>query len=171
MHNAGKGASGVDKILIVLLIVVGVALRQKKKNAPVRPGRAVPPKEAAHAPEQKLQAQPAKSTRPAKSSAPGPQKKASPAAARAPLGAQSVGEGESRECAHGVTGGSISEEHRHEGEALRPRSRQFSGSELQAAAPREAAGTRLSAREMQRAVVMAEILKRPCERERRFVGR
>lgn len=160
----------MDRILIVLLIVVGVALSQKKKRT-ARPGRAVPPKEAAHEPEQKLQAQPAKPARPAKSSAPGPQKKASPAAARAPLGAQSVGEGESRECAHGVTGGSISEEHRHEGEALRPRSRQFSGSELQAAAPREAARTRLSAREMQRAVVMAEILKRPCERERRFVGR
>lgn len=159
----------MDKILIVLLIVVGVALSQKKKRT-ARPGRAVPPKEAAHAPEQKLQAQSAKPARPAKSSAPGPQKKASPAAARAPLGAQSVGEGESRECAHGVTGGSISEDHRHEGEALRPRPRQFAAPELRAA-PCEAARTRLSAREMQRAVVMAEILKRPCERERRFVGR
>ena len=161
----------MDKILIVLLIIVGVALKQKKKRAPTRPGRAVRPEEAAHEPEQTLKEQPVKPARPAKSSAPGPQKKAVPAAASAPLGAQPADEGESRECAHGVTGGSIAEDHRHEGEALRPRSRQVEGSKLRPSEPREAARTRLTAKEMQRAVVMAEILKRPCERERRFVGR
>lgn len=73
-------------------------------------------------------------------------------------------EGESRQCAHGLAAGSIQED-THEGEpAPQPLAR-----EPLAAVTTPAQRPRLDARELRRAVVTAEILKRPCERGRRFL--
>lgn len=72
------------------------------------------------------------------------------------------GQGESRECEHGVVGGSIPGDI-HEGEekhAVRraPEARPVKQEPLR---------PRMDARELRRAVVMSEILKRPSERRRR----
>lgn len=75
------------------------------------------------------------------------------------------GEGESRQCEHGLAVGSIQED-AHEGEAVAPQTAQREPLPAQRMpAPRP----RLNARELRRAVVTAEILKRPCERGRRFL--
>lgn len=72
------------------------------------------------------------------------------------------GEGESRQCEHGLAVGSIQED-AHEGEAVAPQPLSSPAPSMPAPRPR------LNARELRRAVVTAEILKRPCERGRRFL--
>lgn len=85
-----------------------------------------------------------------------------PAAAQPVPGHEAAGrmaEGDSRECEHGSLGGSMAYEGHQEGREEKPMLR-----------PRPAAAQtpdfqpRMSAQEMRRAVVMAEVLKRPQER-------
>ena len=77
--------------------------------------------------------------------------------------AKGFGQGASRECEHGVVGGSIAGDV-HEGEEKHAvkRSPETHPVELEPLRPR------MNARELRRAVVMSEILKRPCERGRRI---
>ena len=74
------------------------------------------------------------------------------------------GQGTSRECEHGVVGGSIAGD-AHEGEekhAVKRVPDTYPVDEEPLLRPR------MNARELRRAVVMSEILKRPCERGRRI---
>lgn len=75
-----------------------------------------------------------------------------------------LGQGESRECEHGVIGGSIAGDV-HEGEEKHAVRRAPETQPVELDAPLR---PRLNARELRRAVVMSEILKRPGERGRRF---
>lgn len=84
------------------------------------------------------------------------------AAARPVPGHEAAGrmaEGDSRECEHGSLGGSMAYEGHQEGREAKPAVKP-----RPAAAPSAAYQPRMSAQEMRRAVVMAEVLKRPQER-------
>ena len=88
-----------------------------------------------------------------------PEKSAPAQKARGHEAVGEMDEGSSRECEHGSLGGSMAYEGHQEGReaklAVRPRP---------AAAQTPAFQPRMSAQEMRRAVVMAEVLKRPQER-------
>ena len=74
------------------------------------------------------------------------------------------GQGESRECEHGVVGGSIAGD-AHEGEEKHAVKR---APDTHPVDEEPLLRPRMNARELRRAVVMSEILKRPCERGRRI---
>lgn len=174
----------MPNVLIILLIAVVAILsnsKKKKKGSGGQsvPGRqTVPGRQARPWPEAQ---RPGAAVEPAQSAQPEMDMEAEPAAPEQPeeperpqvhvtlktpeqeAKAKGFGQGASRECEHGVVGGSIAGD-AHEGEEKHAvkRSPETHPVELEPLRPR------MNARELRRAVVMSEILKRPCERGRRI---
>lgn len=150
----------MERVLIVLaLVLVSVFSRSKgqkgrrgaqKSRAPRRPRIDLNLEEEPLVQMESLQ----------RSVAPAAQREL-PKESTAPSMQSAPDEGTSRQCEHGAVGGSI-KEHAHEGA---PKAKRATDEPEQQAAYRPR--PRLDARELRRAVVMAEILKRPCERGRR----
>ena len=173
------------EVIIALIVIVGSLIRTASKANKVRqnaPGKAAAPARPAAPVQQAARPAPA---RPAPAQ-PSIQPTIHPSQEEAPLpdfwkqmskhfneeiasekkeaGHQAVSgmaEGESRECEHGSVGGSMAYEAHQEGGEMKARP---AAAPASAHKPVSAFAPAMNAQEMRRAVVMAEILKRPQER-------
>ena len=171
----------MPNVLIILLIAVVAILSNSKKKKKGSGGQSVPGRQTVPGrqarpwpeaqrpgaavepvqPEMDMEAEPAVPEQPEE-----PEKPQVHVTLKTPeqeAKAKGFGQVASRECEHGVVGGSIAGD-AHEGEEKHAvkRSPETHPVELEPLRPR------INARELRRAVVMSEILKRPCERGRRI---
>lgn len=154
-------------IILVIALVAILSNGKKKKKGTGRqtaPGRQARPWPDAQRPD--AEKAPVQAARP-EPVAPGkperPQAQVTPKMPERERKKEGFGQGESRECAHGVVGGSLAGD-AHEGE-LRHAVRRAPDTHPVEPEPFR---PRVNARELRRAVVMSEILKRPGERRRRI---